>query len=847
MPTPKPMTDAKRTSVRGRIALGFGVVIVILLTVAGAAVWLAREHRASLAEAERDTQQFELLEEVRSASTSQLTITLLYVTTGDELALANLSATEQKALAAVSGYMKLAEEGGEADELQAFRTLIRDGLAITATWNQAITLRSEGDTAGALALVSSTQEAMQAVLDEFDALSAQEGAEVASVRSQAATTADVALWMLVSAGTIGLFAAVCAGWFVSRSVLLPITSLEEAARSVSAGDLDARAPEHGPRELAAVGAAFNEMTEALLDASQRRELEAERERAHRELAEAHSRLEETTSRLNGVLASIDDVIYAVTPNTFQVLYINEGANNLYGRSASDFKENSFLWMDVTHPEDRERAMGLGKLVREHGYAEDEYRIVRPDGEVRWLRARVRLVTDDEGIPVRIDGINTDITARREAEEALTDSEARWRSLVENTPDFIITMDRDGKILMINRVAEGYDIDSVIGSDGYQFVEEQHRDELRNGVQRAFEALQTTLFENSTVMPDGSRRWYLSRVVPVMRDGEPVAATVIASDITDQKIAEQALRESEKRFRALIQNAQDVVTVLGPDGTIQFESPSLETTLGYAPEELVGKKAFDYIDPEDLGEVAQKIAAALQSPGEPQTVQFRFKHNDGSWRYLEAVGCAVEGESDMTIIVNSRDVTDRKEAEAEMAHLAYHDPLTHLPNRALFEDRANVALAQAERHGRTLGIVSIDLDRLKEVNDTYGHPVGDGLLQSVAERLTATLRDGDTVARVGGDEFLTILTHCESAGDCEAVASRIVEAFRKPFAIEGIECEATASVGLSIFPDDGRDLRTLVKCADAAMYQAKQGGRNGYRVYRADADAQPASAAPGDRV
>jgi diguanylate cyclase (GGDEF)-like protein/PAS domain S-box-containing protein len=703
-----------RVSVRGYITLGFALMIVILLTVIAGSAWLAHEHRSALSEAERNAHQAELLKEAQTASTTELTIILLYIASGDESSLQNLAEYETRALAAVSAYIDLAVNGGEQDDVEAFQKLVGAGLTLTSTWNQAITLRSQGDVEGAAALIAGSLADTQAITTQFEELSANEQAEVAALRTRADKTADLAFWMLIASGLFAAVAAIGAGFFVVRSVVQPISGLHAAAEAIASGDLEARAPTGGPKEVAEVGAAFNEMTEALLDASKRRELEGEREQAYLQLARAHNQLEETTSRLNGLLTSINDVIYAVTPHTYQVLYLNQAVEDVYGHPASEFKENGALWMEVVHREDREIAARLGIAVLENGYAEGEYRIVRPDGEVRWVRARVRLVTNESGVPVRIDGINTDVTER--------------------------------------------------------------------------------------------------------------------------KAAEDALRTSEERFRALVQNAQDIITVLSPAGIIEFESPSIEAVLGYEPHELVGKRAIEYIHQDDSAEVARTIAVGVQDPGSQHSVQFRFRHKDGSWRYLESIGMAISDGGSTTIIVNSRDVTERKQAEEMMKYMAYHDPLTRLPNRALFEDRAEVAFAQAERAGSSLGILSIDIDRLKLVNDTLGHPAGDDLLKSAALRLADCIRESDTVARVGGDEFLVLLTECKTAGDAERVAERIRNAFQTPFETEGSQMNVTVSIGASIYPQHGMDLRTLLKNADAAMYAAKEAGRNGYRMYSRDGSA-----------
>jgi diguanylate cyclase (GGDEF)-like protein len=179
---------------------------------------------------------------------------------------------------------------------------------------------------------------------------------------------------------------------------------------------------------------------------------------------------------------------------------------------------------------------------------------------------------------------------------------------------------------------------------------------------------------------------------------------------------------------------------------------------------------------------------------------------------------------------AHDVTERRRAEETIRHMAYHDALTDLPNRTLFTDRLNIALANARRSGNMVAVLYLDLDRFKSVNDTVGHGLGDQLLRRVAERLLGLVRDGDTVARAGGDEFTLLLPNVTKMKDVVDVATRITETFRKPWSVGGHEFCVTASTGIALYPDDGDDADLLVKNADTAMYRAKDLGRDNHEFY-----------------
>jgi diguanylate cyclase (GGDEF)-like protein len=186
-----------------------------------------------------------------------------------------------------------------------------------------------------------------------------------------------------------------------------------------------------------------------------------------------------------------------------------------------------------------------------------------------------------------------------------------------------------------------------------------------------------------------------------------------------------------------------------------------------------------------------------------------------------------------------DITERQRAEERIRQLAYHDPLTGLPNRTLFYDRMDVALARARRNSDKLAVMLMDLDHFKDVNDSLGHTMGDQLLRAVGERLTTLLRESDTICRMGGDEFLILLTGITSVDDVNKIADRVLEAIREPLVLDDHELDVTTSLGGAIYPDDAEDADTLIKQTDVAMYFAKERGRDNYQRYSSlDHETQP---------
>src|SRR5436190_13331919 len=285
-------------------------------------------------------------------------------------------------------------------------------------------------------------------------------------------------------------------------------------------------------------------------------------------------------------------------------------------------------------------------------------------------------------------------------------------------------------------------------------------------------------------------------------------------------------------RHVLEHAADLLTVHAPDGTCRYASPAARAVLGRAPEELVGDGVFAIAEDAEL--VADAAREALRDGS--GVVTFRAQRADGDVIWLESSLRAVED----ALVVVSRDVTARRGAELALAHRALHDPLTGLPNRALFGDRLALALRRRARSGTgTVAVFFLDVDRFKLVNDSLGHEAGDALLLEVAARLEAAVRPADTVARLAGDEF-TIL--CEDvAGELEAVAiaQRIVELFEPPFSVAGREVRVSTSVGVALSSGrGGASAEALIRDADAAMYRAKEPGKARFELFdatlRADA-------------
>src|ERR687897_2348664 len=311
---------------------------------------------------------------------------------------------------------------------------------------------------------------------------------------------------------------------------------------------------------------------------------------------------------------------------------------------------------------------------------------------------------------------------------------------------------------------------------------------------------------------------------------------IALALESATLAEEAhRRKSEERFRSLIQNSSDVVAVVGADGVTHYVSPAVERILGYKPQDAIDHSVFmpPIMHPEDIDRVRRLFAGLIGRPGANATADFRLRHADGRWIHVEAVAKNLLNDPSIDgIVVNYRDITERKTFEEQLRHQAFHDPLTGLPNRALFIDRLRHALVRLKRRKKLVGVLFLDLDNFKLVNDSLGHEAGDMLLVSVAQRLQGCLRAEDTAARFGGDEFTILLEDVTHTGDAVRVANQITRALKAPFAFEGREVFINTSIGIAL-STSGRERPTdLLRNADAALYRAKAGGKAACEVFDA---------------
>jgi diguanylate cyclase (GGDEF)-like protein/PAS domain S-box-containing protein len=427
----------------------------------------------------------------------------------------------------------------------------------------------------------------------------------------------------------------------------------------------------------------------------------------------------------------------------------------------------------------------------------------------------------------------EVEERERIQAALEVSERHFRVLVETSGDVIWSVDSDARYTYINGPAVeailGYKAEEMIGRPFTDFAHATSATAL----DAEFQALRETgsrLHVQGEYLHRTGRLVYLSITALALNDAEGkfVGATGTAADVSGIKAAEIQLRQTLAEQHAIL-DAATVGIAFVQCGEIVRVNAELEKMFGYQRGSMTGMKIHSLYAVEG-SQVWVSMVDSVVGAGLVYQADQMFRRQDSTrfWCHL-AVRAIDEGSLPDGAIWVVQDISERKQKEQLVEHVAHHDALTGLPNRVMLRDRLEQAIKHASRIKARVGVLFLDLDRFKVVNDTIGHDGGDQLLRTVSERLRLCVRDEDTVARQGGDEFIVILPEIQQSGDAERVAEKILAEISKPIPIFGSDFYVTGSIGVSLYPDHGRDVQSLLKHADSAMYYAKDLGRT-HRVF-----------------
>ncbi|MCA1632423.1 MAG: PAS domain S-box protein [Acidobacteria bacterium] len=419
--------------------------------------------------------------------------------------------------------------------------------------------------------------------------------------------------------------------------------------------------------------------------------------------------------------------------------------------------------------------------------------------------------------------------RKRAEEALRGSEERYRELFENANDVVYTHDLSGNFTSLNKTGErvtGYTREEACRINLAQVVVPEYVSLARKMLGHKQVGEESTCYELEIFAKDGRRVPLEISTRLIYRDGAPVGVQGIARDITERRQSQRSLEASEAELRALFAAMTDVILVLDREGRYLKIAPTNPALLYQPPAEMLGRTLHEVLPREQADEFLDYVHRALEAR---DTINFEYRLDVGGSEHWFAG--TVSPMIDDAVIWVARDITERKRAEAKLIHIAFHDSLTGLPNRALFTDHLKLAIASSKRTPAALfAVLFLDLDRFKVINDSLGHPVGDELLVSIARRLEHGLRAGDTVARLGGDEFAILLNNLDSPEDALRVAERVQEQLAEPLQIGGYEVFTTASIGIALSTTGYTNEEDVLRDADTVMYRAKAEGAARYEVF-----------------
>jgi diguanylate cyclase (GGDEF)-like protein/PAS domain S-box-containing protein len=445
----------------------------------------------------------------------------------------------------------------------------------------------------------------------------------------------------------------------------------------------------------------------------------------------------------------------------------------------------------------------------------------------------RLAERVAGLVEELRSVNTQILAevavRRETAEALRRSEETVRALLNAPTDTALLIDREGSILALNETAmrrlaryvpgkRGKNGHGLIGKSVYELFPGEISQRRKERNERVIRTGKPGHFQD-----ERAGRWFDHRIYPVRgADGGIEGLAIFSRDITENKRAEEALRESQSTVHALLNAPTDAALLIDTKGCIlalnEAARARLSAHAGGAPEAdaLLGRCVYDLFPPELKKGRKERNDEVVRS-GEPA----RFEDlRNGQW-FDNSTYPVLGASGDVAgLAIFTRDITERKNSEEKFKHLAYHDALTGLPNRMAFRVSLDAALTKAKETRSPLAVMCLDLDGFKQINDTLGHQAGDELLTGLGERLAKQIRGGDTVARIGGDEFVLVLPGISERRRAVEVAERIIEAMRSPFEVGGRELNVNVSIGIALYPENGEEGDCLLRCADEAMYRAK---------------------------
>ena len=536
-------------------------------------------------------------------------------------------------------------------------------------------------------------------------------------------------------------------------------------------------------------------------------------------------------RMADLLLSIDGIVWEADPNTFNFTFVSPQSEHILGYRPEEWYEPGF-WASHIHPDDRDHAVRFCATQTQAGADHAfEYRMLASDGRVVWLKDSVRVGMRD-GKPVALRGIMFDISAQKQAQEAVAEQLHFLYQVGDTIPSPIFWKDATGRYQGCNKAFEAY-----IGIPRGELIGKSVHDIAPPELAKVYAAADNALFESrSTQVYDAAVRYHdgthhdvtFYKATFSQKDGKLGGLVGVMLDITERKRGEEALRLSSTVF----ENSPQAILITDGERRILRVNSNFSKITGYEAEEVIGKTPEILQSGRHDDAFYEAMWASINEHGSwSGELWNRRKTGELYAEHLSIIRVLDTSGKVSNYIGIFNDISHFKAAQSEIERLSYFDAMTGLPNRALLQDRLQHALRNAERHESRVALLSVDLDRLAYINDSFGHHVGDLLLGAVAERLQGALRASDTLSRHIGDEFAVILEDLSDSQMAAELAERLLAELARSFHIGGHDLSISACIGISVFPEDGKTPEMLLKHADVALHHAKDGGAGRFQFFR----------------
>ncbi|PVY93414.1 PAS domain S-box-containing protein/diguanylate cyclase (GGDEF)-like protein [Acidovorax sp. 99] len=621
---------------------------------------------------------------------------------------------------------------------------------------------------------------------------------------------------------LGLMAALLAGlaYGVARRFSQPVERLADAARQVQVtGQVDALDFEMKTVEFQHLRSALQNMAQGLLEG--RAALQSANAELEQRVAERTVALHQSEQRYLSILEDQTEIICRFDASN-RMTFVNEAFCRLFDLRRDEVVGQ--VWAPIVHPDDLPLVTkALHGVSPVQPLAVVENRVVAGDGTIRWCQFSNRALFDDDGQLVEWQSVGRDVTERRQLEAELAQASERFQDLYDHAPCGYYALDRQGKYVHLNLLTLqwlGLPREEVIGKLGpADFFDDEGK--------ALFNACFPVFLQNGKIGPlefnlcgrgGEQRRVSVSSTAILNAQGEYMMSRSIMYDVSELHAARQQLHTLNLEQQAMLDN--DLIGIAKvKDRVIVWRNPALERIFGYAPGMLQGRLTEEmYVDREDFLAFGRDAYAVLAS-GQHYRQQRRMRKVTGEIVWIDVNGVLLEGQGESLWLM--QDITAMKQYQEQVEHIAFHDALTHLPNRLLLADRMTQAFALSDRTQTQAAVCYFDLNGFKPINDRYGHDMGDEVLKITGRRLLEQVRGNDTAARIGGDEFVLVLTAVKDPAEVDQALRRVMAAIEQPIDLGGGRVvRVSAAVGTALYPRDGTTSFELLRAADQAMYADK---------------------------